>query len=61
MEPWPVRISYFDPAEKEGVPSFEMGYLLFPNGISATLSLDYLDVEVKGRLSEVTYFDLDAC
>lgn len=61
MEPWPVRISYFDPEEKEGVPTFEMGYLLFPNGISATLSLDYLDVEVKGRLSEVTYFDPDAC
>lgn len=61
MEPWPVRISYFDPAEKEGVPSFEMGYLLFPNGISATLSLDYLDVEVKGRLSEVTYFEPGAC
>jgi hypothetical protein len=61
MEPWPVRISYFDPADGEGVPSFEMGYLLFPNGISAMLSLDYLDVEVKGALSEVTYFDPDKC
>ncbi len=61
MKPWPVRISYYDPAEQEGVPTFEMGYLLFPNGISATLSLDYLDVEVKGRLSEVTYFDAEGC
>ena len=61
MKPWPVRISYFDPADGEGMPSFEMGYLLFPNGISATLSLDYLDVEVKGALSEVTYFDPGKC
>lgn len=61
MKPWPVRISYYDPQEKEGVPTFEMGYLLFPNGISATLSLDYLDVEVKGKLNEVTYFDPGKC
>lgn len=61
MQPWPVRISYFDPEEHEGMPSFEMGYLLFPNGISATLSLDYLDVEVKGRLREITYLDPSKC
>lgn len=61
MQPWPVRVSYFDPADKEGVPSFEMGYVLFPNGIAAALTLDYVDVQLKGRLSEVTYFEPDSC
>lgn len=61
MRPWPVRISYYDPADKEGVPNFEMGYVLFPNGISAALTLDYQDVQLKGRLSEVTYFAPDSC
>ncbi|ABS64416.1 Domain of unknown function DUF1849 [Parvibaculum lavamentivorans DS-1] len=61
MRPWPVRISYFDPADREGVPSFEMGYVLFPNGIAAELTLDYLDVQLKGRLSELTYFAPDSC
>lgn len=61
MKPWPVRVSYFDARDKEGLPSFEMGYVLFPNGISASLTLDYLDVELKGRLTELTYFAPDSC
>lgn len=61
MKPWPVRVSYFNPEDKEGLPSFEMGYALFPNGIAASLTLDYLDVELKGRLTELTYFAPESC
>ncbi|MEQ8593895.1 MAG: cell envelope integrity EipB family protein [Parvibaculum sp.] len=61
MKAWPVRLSYFDGDNLEGLPDFEMGYLLFPNGVSAALVLDYLDVEMIGRLTELHYFKPGSC
>lgn len=61
MKAWPVRLSYFDGANLEGLPDFEMGYLLFPNGVSAALVLDYSDVEMLGRLTELHYFEPGSC
>ncbi len=58
---WPVRISYFEPEDREGVPSFEMGFALFSNGISTELRLDYPDVEIKGALREIAYFPAGDC
>ena len=58
---WPVRISYFELEDREGVPNFEMGFALFSNGISAELRLDYHDVEIKGTLSEIDYFAAGDC
>ena len=61
MPHWPVRISYFEPDDREGVPNFEMGFALFSNGISAELRLDYHDVEIKGTLREIAYFAAGEC
>lgn len=61
MPRWPVRISYFEPEDREGVPSFEMGFALFSNGISTGLRLDYPDVEIRGALSEIAYFPAGDC
>jgi hypothetical protein len=58
---WPVRISYFEPEDREGVPSFEMGFALFSNGISTELRLDYPDLEIKGALREIDYFPAGEC
>lgn len=61
MKAWPVRLSYFDGADREGLPNFEMGYVLLSNGVSASLVLDYSDLEMKGRLAEVHYFAAGSC
>ncbi|MBX3492059.1 MAG: cell envelope integrity EipB family protein [Parvibaculum sp.] len=61
MKAWPVRLSYFDGANLEGLPDFEMGYLLFPNGVSAALVMDYSDVEMVGELTELHYFEPGSC
>lgn len=61
MTAWPVRLSYFDGADREGLPNFEMGYVLLSNGVSASLVLDYPDLEMKGRLAEVHYFAAGSC
>ncbi|PKQ09342.1 MAG: hypothetical protein CVT73_03155 [Alphaproteobacteria bacterium HGW-Alphaproteobacteria-12] len=61
---WPVRIGYFDVKDSEdgeGMATFEMGHLLFPNGVAAKLTLDYTDLELKGKLSELTYFAPGDC
>ncbi len=58
---WPGRISYVEPEDGEGVPSFEMGFALFSNGISTELRLDYPDVEIKGALREIAYFPAGDC
>lgn len=48
---WPVTISYFDDAEnKDGLPSFRTEFLLYENGITRDLFMDYGDFSVRGRL-----------
>lgn len=60
---WPVRMSYFDQDEqvKDGTPSFEMGFHMFPNGVMSKLSLDYDDVVLKGDLTQIEYFKPGGC
>lgn len=60
---WPVRMSYFDLGSggRDGTPSFEMGFFMFPNGVMSKLSLDYDDVVLKGDLAEIEYFQPGAC
>lgn len=58
---WPVHLSYFDQDNPEGTPSFEMGFRLFPNGVSSDVVFHYEDVDMGGRLSEVEYFKPGDC
>lgn len=58
---WPVRVSYFDTANSEGLPNFEMGITLFENGIATGMTLDYIDLEIKARLKELVIFDDGTC
>lgn len=60
---WPVQMSYFDKDndEQDGMPSFEMGFHMFPNGVMSSLMLNYDDVALKGELSQIEYFKPGAC
>ena len=44
-----------------GMPSFEMGFHMFPNGVMSSLMLNYDDVALKGELSQIEYFKPGAC
>ncbi len=52
---WPVTISYFDRAKREGeqVPVYSIGFELYENGVSRKLSLDYNDFVISGRMSQI--------
>lgn len=52
---WPVSISYFD-GEREGgedTPDYTMSFILYENGVSRRLTMDYGDLVIDGRLSSI--------
>lgn len=64
MRSWPVTISFFDdtePASGEQTPSHEISFLMFENGVSTDLNLNYGDFSVKGVLSGLDIFETPPC
>lgn len=61
---WPMTISYFDPAKKErgeDTPEYQLTFLLYENGISRRLKLDYGDFVLDGRMTDLTLMDAKPC
>lgn len=49
---WPVNVSYFDRVgEGEQTPIYMMSFILYENGISRDLKIDYGNFVIQGRLS----------
>jgi hypothetical protein len=63
MKRWPVTISYFDRAKREGeqLPAYSIGFELYENGVSRKLSLDYNDFVVTGKMSQIDIKPAAAC
>lgn len=48
---WPVTISYFDGTTKgEQSPTYELSFILYENGITRRLRLDYGDFALTGKM-----------
>lgn len=48
---WPVTVSYFNgPASGEQSPSYELSFILYENGITRRMRLDYGDFALTGKL-----------
>ncbi len=62
-----VHVSYFDMNDNapgslsDAVPSFEMDYSVFPNGVFSALRLFYEDAVIKGDLADIEYFKPGSC
>ena len=52
---WPIDISYFDPTKGGGdtTPDYQLGFLLYENGVSRRLKLDYGDFAISGSLTAI--------
>jgi hypothetical protein len=63
MTRWPVRISYFDRSTEGGehTPVYSIGFEMYENGISRSLSLDYGDFVVGGEMSQLELKEAKAC
>ncbi|MGI9481850.1 MAG: EipB family protein [Hyphomicrobiales bacterium] len=63
---WPVNVSYYDSKREsyaggEQVPSHQVGYAMFANGVSGDLTIDYGDFSLKGKLSKLEMLEKVEC
>lgn len=60
---WPVSISYFEPSGQkvDAVPSYELSFRFFDNGISTRLHIDYGDFAIRGELAGLTMLPATKC
>lgn len=61
---WPVRLSYFDIEDGpvgEQTPVYEMSFLLYANGVTRRLKLDYGDFVVSSNLKTIEMLPKAAC
>lgn len=62
---WPVSISYFDATKPtrsdEGLPSYELSFRLYANGVSRKLAIDYGNFVIDGELNSIEFFEPTKC
>lgn len=63
MRAWPVSLSYFEPGQSSGdaVPTYELSFVFFENGVVRQMTLDYGDFALKGDLKSITFLDQPKC
>lgn len=60
---WPVSIAYFEPGSdrSDALPIYEMAFLMFENGVSRSLYIDYGEFALQGELTELMFYDPSKC
>jgi hypothetical protein len=60
---WPVSIAYFEPGseKQDAVPVYELGFLMFENGVSRKLFIDYGEFALQGELTEIAFHPPSKC
>ncbi len=60
---WPMSISYYEPAtqRQDAVPTYELAFLYYSNGVSRRLKIDYGSFAVRGVLKEISFLDPGKC
>jgi EipB-like len=63
MQAWPVSIAYFEPRSegRDALPVYEISFLMFENGVSRRLHIDYGDFALQGELTEITFHEPSKC
>ena len=62
MTSWPVVVSYYDQSQKkDGLPSYEVSFRIYANGVSRKLKLDYGTFSLGGELSSIEFLPRKAC
>jgi EipB-like len=60
---WPIAIGYFEPGpvHSEALPTYELAFRFYENGVSSKLYIDYGDFAIRGDLKELTFLDEEKC
>jgi len=60
---WPVSLSYFpaDARSSDAVPEYELAFVMFENGVSRRLFIDYGRFSVRGTLTNLEMLPTEPC
>jgi hypothetical protein len=60
---WPVAIGYFEPGPSrvDTLPTYELSFRFYENGVSSRLYIDYGDFAIRGELKELTFLEEGKC
>lgn len=60
---WPIAIGYFEPGpvKIDALPTYELSFRFYENGVSSNLYIDYGDFAIRGELKELTFLEVGKC
>ncbi len=60
---WPIAIGYFEPGPQrtDALPTYELAFRFYENGVSTGLYIDYGDFAIRGELKELTFLEESKC
>ncbi len=63
LRAWPVSIAYYDPrAEgRDALPIYEISFVMFENGVSRKLRIDYGEFVLEGELTNLLFHEPSKC
>lgn len=63
LKGWPISIAYFEPGagKEDALPVYELSFLMFENGVSRKLYIDYGEFALQGDLTEITFHPPSKC
>lgn len=63
LSSWPIAISYFEPGseKKDSVPTYELGYRFYDNGVTTGLRIDYGEFAIRGEMTELMFLEPSKC
>ena len=63
LKGWPVSIAYFEPGSdrQDALPVYELSFLMFENGVSRKLYIDYGEFALQGDLTDISFYESSKC
>ncbi len=63
LKGWSVSIAYFEPGsgKQDSLPVYELSFLMFENGVSRKLYIDYGEFALQGDLTEIAFHPPSKC
>jgi hypothetical protein len=60
---WPVSVGYYEDDKDRGdaMPAYELAFVMFENGVSHRIFIDYGEFSVRGQLTQLSFLDRGKC
>jgi hypothetical protein len=60
---WPVSLGYYEVGNDRGdaLPAYELAFVIFDNGVSHRIFIDYGEFAVRGQLTDLAFLDPGKC